>query len=279
MTVLAVILNYKCAALSCSCADRLRALGCASLDIAIVDNDSGVDVAEMAQYCRSNDVVFLRSEVNGGYSAGNNIGLRYAEEHGYEFALVINPDMEICDPSYIDKCVSKLREDPNIAVLGTDIVHVSGVRQNPMREPSYLEELLWPIELLRARLARRPLYHMDHEVSGYCQKVSGCCFFVRISFLREWGFLDEGVFLYCEEPILAARVAAAGFKEYYLHLTTAFHMHLGRRDLSMRNLEMLRHSREYYLREYSGYSGVSLKMLLMSKRIQSAALAILGAFR
>lgn len=39
------------------------------------------------------------------------------------------------------------------------------------------------------------------------------------------GYLDESVFLYCEEPILASRVKKYGYKELYVREITAYHMH------------------------------------------------------
>lgn len=279
MKILAIILNYRTADLACRCADLLRLQTSDQFDIAIVDNNSCVDVKVLESYCDSHEVLLLRSDSNGGFSTGNNVGLRYASEQGYVYALVVNPDVEVRDHDYLQKCLIALEQDPNIAVLGTNVVDSDGRQQNPMREPNYLEELLWPLETIRAKLSRRPLYHLDPRESGYCYKVAGCCFLVRISFMREIGFLDENAFLYCEEPILAACVSAAGLREYYLHDATAFHMHVGDGDLKKRNLTRLQESREYYLRHYAGYKGLHLGLLIASRRVQTIVLRSWGRLK
>lgn len=277
MRAMAVILNYRSASLSCRCAEGLLALGCPDLGVCIVDNESGEGMDELEGFCAESGVTLIPAGRNGGFSAGNNVGLRHALDVGCEYGLVINPDVEIRDPGFVEKCIAALDGDPSVAVLGPDVLHRAGFHQNPMREPSYLEELFWPVEALKGRLSGRPLYHDDPAVGGYCQKVSGCCFFVRLDALAAMGFLDEGVFLYCEEPILAARVARAGLHEYYLPAAVAYHMHAGGNDKSTANLERVLNSRLYYLREYSGYSTVALRILEASKRLQTRYLAKRGS--
>lgn len=45
-----------------------------------------------------------------------------------------------------------------------------------------------------------------------------------MSFAEKMGYLDESVFLYCEEPILASRVKKYGYKELYVREITAYHI-------------------------------------------------------
>lgn len=274
--VVAVILNYESADLTCSCADELLSRYSGQLDLLIVDNNSSKGVDVLKSYCSSRDVKLIASKSNGGYSSGNNIGLRYAYNSGYEFALIVNPDVVAVSDDLIDKAISVFDSNAQIAVVAPDVLHSAGYRQNPMREPCYFEELLWPLELIKGKFSSLPAYHLDPSQSGVCEKVSGCCFFVRMSFLAEVDFLDEGVFLYCEEPILAAKVKQAGYIEYYMSDTRVLHNHKRGNDLSSSNLNRLLRSREYYLRNYSGYNEFKLKILLFSLKVKNKFFSHLG---
>ena len=87
------------------------------------------------------------------------------------------------------------------------------------------------------------------------KKVSGCCMMIRMDFLRSTGYLDENVFLYCEEPILSVRVHAAGGKILYLPWVSATHAHVpGEKEDSAKRMLLFIKNRKYYLRQYSGYN-------------------------
>lgn len=61
------------------------------------------------------NLTLIEAKENRGYNAGNNIGLRYAAEKGYQWALIANPDMEFPDPFYLKKLLKFVEssESPN----------------------------------------------------------------------------------------------------------------------------------------------------------------------
>ena len=271
MKVMAVILNYNSTDDTENCIKWLSKQSYPNLMIVVVDNFSSVGVEELELFCNGRDVHFIKNTENRGYSAGNNVGLKYAEQCHCNYALLINPDMEIRNPEYVHQVIQILEKDSNIAVLGTDIVNIQNQHQNPMYEVPYFKELFWPIELIGNKLKKNKLPYLgDYKNSGYCEKVSGCCLFVRMDFIKQMGYLDETVFLYCEEPILAASVKRYGKKEYYVAGLTAYHMHEEsvKGNQKARLNEFLK-SRSYYLKQYSGYKGIALKLILWSRSIQN----------
>lgn len=265
--VLAIILNYNSISDSKKCIAYLKKQSYL-MNIILIDNNSKDDGNDLLRFCNENDVTFIDNLKNDGYSAGNNLGLKYATKHDYDYALIINPDVEIRDYEYVKKAVNMFENDNMIAVLGSDIIHLEGHKQNPMREPSYWEEFFWPIERIKSKLGVKDSYVMQNAKSGYCEKVSGCCFFIDVRFAKEIGYLDENVFLYCEEPILAETVKKYNRKEYYYSEITAYHMHKAseKGDFSVR-FKQFDKSRKYYLEKYSGYSKLAIKLLKLSKRI------------
>lgn len=213
---------------------------------------------------------------NRGYSAGNNLGIRLAEALQADAVLITNPDMRIEDPRYVAGLARRLLEREERMVAASRILGPDGTDLNPLREPAFWEELWWPRWLVKRWWPVRG-YVTGSPSGGPCTvaKVLGCCLMIRMSFLRRAGFLDEGVFLYCEEPILAAKVKAAGGTILFEPDLTAMHDHAVAPGPGART-RMLRYvrSRLYYLERYSGYGPWRLALLRVSYGMLRAGLVL-----
>lgn len=96
-------------------------------------------------------------------------------------------------------------------------------------------------------------------------KVTGCCMLLRMSFASEINYLDENVFLYCEEAILSAQVRKKKGNILYVPSITAIHEHIA--SEKTRNLWRLRNfikSRIYYLKNYSSYTSLQIYTIRFS---------------
>lgn len=268
-----VILNYNTYEDTIRLVNELQHQTIANqLTIVVVDNYSPNGSYEKLKTIEElySNTILLQSGENRGYSAGNNIGLKYTIGQGLKYTLIVNPDIEIHQKDYIAKMVAKINMDSKIAVLGTDIVNVEGNHQNPMREVGFWEELFWFYELLSLRKNNRVIYTENHSHSRYCEKLSGCCFMIRNSFIEQIGFLDENTFLYCEEPILAKQVRQCGLKMFYMAELQAFHNHIkAKKGNPVKRMKTFTASRNYYLEKYSGYSPFSVRLLRFSRITQS----------
>ncbi len=206
----------------------------------------------------------LLNHANQGYSAGNNIGVRLALALGSDAVLITNPDIRILCRDYISSLVTCLFADPDHAIAASAVRNLSGMDENPMNELSFSDELLWPIRMLLSRLGIRP--SSMHDLSTqHVRKVSGCCFLARTSFLGQIGFFDEGVFLYCEEEILAAQVRHAGKCIAYRPEIEVVHAHVAssKGDPVKRFVAWSR-SRRYYHSRYANYGMVRRGILRLS---------------
>lgn len=253
MKIAIVVLNYNSSKDCKKCVGFLKRQQNIELDIIIVDNCScDGDRQAVEILCKEQECTFIANNGNKGYNAGNNIGLRYAAQKGYKYALIANPDMEFPQKDYISKIVEKMDSDENIVVLGTDIVSPEGIHQNPMERDDWRNSFRW---IKGYSIKRGGNYsHIDnYSENHYCSKVSGCCLMIRMSFISSIGFFDENVFLYCEESILSRQVEYAGKKMYYLADTQAVHAHI---KTSKGNpgprFKYWRNSRLYFIERYSG---------------------------
>lgn len=213
--------------------------------------------------------VFLRNPANGGYSAGNNVGARLAAAIGCEAVLIVNPDVRVSDPGFVAALGGLIMADPKTAVACSSVRSLSGAQENPMTEPGFLEEMLWPVTMLTAGLfgRRRPAPALPAEPFRVA-KVSGACFLIRTEFLRQIGFFDETVFLYCEESILSAQVRAARSHMIMDPHRSAIHAHrTGAKGDPLPRFRIWAESRKRFHTAYSDYGALRQALLTGSRRL------------
>lgn len=233
----------------------------------VLSPQSMLDVcsAESAANC----YLVLNNE-NRGYSAGNNIGIKLAEALGAKAVLVANPDMRIENPVYVSELATTLFGDEVCCIASSRILGLDGNDQNPLREPSFVQELAWPISAVMRRLGLGGRYIMP--VTGgspvVVPKVSGCCLMIRMDFLLETGFLDENVFLYCEEPILSSKARSVGKRIIFNPALKAVHAHHpSKKGSSSHHMLLFIESRRYYLERYSAYGRIRRMLMSLSYSI------------
>lgn len=278
MRIAIIILNYNSQHDCEKCIGFLKRQKGQDAEIIVVDNCSEKeDRIAVEQLCNNNSCTFIANNKNLGYNAGNNVGLRYAAEKGYEYALIANPDMEFPDINYIKKLIDVMEDDKLIAVCGSDIVTPEGIHQSPMnREGNWKNSFGWITEFFRKK-PKDTFSFIDHyEQSHYCSKVSGCCLMVRMSFIKEIGFFDEYPFLYCEEAILSRQVEQTSkWKMYYLSETQAIHRHIkNEKGNPIPRIKQWKRSRLYFIKIYSNDHWMGKKIAALSFWFQSTVMML-----
>lgn len=255
MKIAIIILNYNNSADCRKCIGYLKAQQNIEQEIIVVDNCSRKDDRKAVEVlCKEQGCTFIANSENKGYNAGNNVGLRYAAKKGYEFALIANPDMEFPQKDYLATLLAKMKEDRNIIVGGSDIVGADGIHQSPMgKEGSWRGSFAWIKNILGKKKKSDAYDFIDnYSESHYCHKVSGCCFMIRMTFLKSIDFFDEKVFLYCEEAILSRQVEMNGKKMYYLATAQAVHRHINsEKGDPVKRFKTWGKSRCYFIDHYS----------------------------
>lgn len=285
MKIAIIILNYNSSADCRKCIGYLKQQVGIEQEIIVVDNCSREDNRKAVEVlCKEQGCTFIANSENNGYNAGNNVGLRYAAEKGYEYALIANPDMEFPQTDYLATLVAQMQTDDDIVVCGSDIVTPKGVHQNPKKRgtDNLRGYFNWITDIFGRNKKRNdnPEWIEDPAVSKYCRCLNGCCFLIRMNFIKRIGFFDENTFLYGEEPILGSQVEENGKKMYYTANTFAVHAHMKSKEGSTTFCNKhWKHSRLYYVKRYSKLPWIKKQLALMSIKLYFLSLNIKHSFK
>lgn len=159
--------------------------------LCVVDNFSTMNNrAELAIFCDALDEIsFLPVDSNGGYGAGNNLGLqRVFDDLGCDVALVLNPDIEI-EESFSLKELREISGDSECLIGG--FVSQHNCRTSAFEFSPYLTTSK-PVDASRVE-GSRPIY------------VSGCCVALTKSVWTITNGFAEDFFLYFDELDLIYR--------------------------------------------------------------------------
>lgn len=236
--------------------------------LVIVDNNSDDNSYEKLKELTSEKVIIVKSEKNGGYSYGNNYGFKVLKARfGLDFNLVIsNPDIEISesDLEQLFNCVANSE-----GVVGPTIIEGDSLNRGH-KVPTVFDDILLNIPFLSKTVFKSRL---EYKNSYYCEDatkvgfVSGSVFGISARLFDSIGMLDENVFLYYEENILAKRLEKINKDVYVLNNVKAIHHHsisIDKVCSSYKKLRVLKASQYYFHSNYSNASKFSLMILKLS---------------
>ncbi|MEI4262294.1 glycosyltransferase family 2 protein [Roseovarius sp. D0-M9] len=241
-SILVIVLNYRTPELSLKAASHaLTAMEGLRGAITIVDNAAGDGSGQMiseAIAARGWDrVTLLQSGRNGGFGAGNNLGLRAGLPGGAapDFVYILNSDAWP-HPDTIRILLDTLEAHPEAGMAGSRIVGEDGaLHRTAFRFPSVPGEFEGAVRTgLFTRLLRDWVVPIPvPEATAPVDWVAGASLMLRQRMLDEIGLFDETFFLYFEETDLCLRAARAGWSCLYVPASEA--VHLGSVSTGMRD--------------------------------------------
>ena len=200
------------------------------LAVVVVDNASQHDDYGKLQLicCSYSNVTLLQSEVNLGYFGGLNFGLASLSLKESDYVIVGNNDLTFA----VDFFSVMLRKNyaDDILVIAPNIITSDGYHQNPhcLLRVSKFRKFLYDIyffNFLSSRILTWVSKILKKIKGGRLNKLSGvsrfihmgigACYVLTPAFFKSFPRLDDSVFLYGEEALLAGQVMSVNGKTFY----------------------------------------------------------------
>jgi len=189
-------------------------------DVILVDNGSGGVVTAWARE-HAPAVTTIERPTNGFYCGGYNEGLRHALAQGYEFALLVNADTEVCNDRLIAEVLAVADRHPRAAFIGPLVyLRKQGDIQNTVLEfPSFARNAL---SFVRHKLLGGERLRSDGR-EREVEFLNGVCVLCRLEAVREIGLLDETMGGYVEDADWAWRARTLGWSSVYAPVPSIVH--------------------------------------------------------
>lgn len=202
-----VISNYNGWQDTVQCLESLQKQTYRNFEIILLDDASTNDSVQQLQKHLTENTVFLPQEANSGFAAVNNVGMRRALADGCDWVLLLNNDTVVA-PDFLE---TLLRETPAGAVSCPKMLFL-----DPPDEIWFaggeLDRATGKVKHLGGHEKDGPAFAEKKQVSF----ITFCCVLLPRQVVEEVGFLDETLFMYCEDVDYCIRLADAGVPLWFL---------------------------------------------------------------
>lgn len=224
-----VILNYKTPQLVIDCLQSLSSeVDAISHRVVVVDNDSQDGSVEkirgaIATHHWSSWSEVIPSPINGGFSAGNNVGIKAIDAEAY---LLLNSDT-IVRPGAIAILLETMDKHPEAGLISPRLEWPDATPQiSCFRYQSPFSEFIGSANTgIFTSLLHR--FHVPLDVSDTPltpEWTSFACVLVRKAVIDQVGLMDDGYFMYYEDVDYCRQARKSGWK--ILHNPAARVVHL-----------------------------------------------------
>lgn len=168
--------------------------------IIVVDNNSSDNSVEVISLIE--DIIVIKRNVNDGFSAGNNVGIRYAlKTLNSKYILLLNNDT-IITKNAISNMLENIKNDDS-----TGMVTCKLIKENDKKTiDCYGGIINWN------KVVGNFNYVKEENNLYYSKISSGACMLIKKEVFEKVGYLSEDYFMYFEDLDYSVRVIENNYK-------------------------------------------------------------------
>ena len=119
-----IILNYNGYKDTIECIKSLQDITYNNIDIIIIDNNSTDNSEyEIKKFIsKSNNIQYIQSGKNIGFSGGNNIGIKLSLEKKSDYICLLNNDT-VVEPDFLEPLIDIMEKDKSIGITSGKIMY------------------------------------------------------------------------------------------------------------------------------------------------------------
>lgn len=260
-----IVLNYLKFGETISFVEGISRQVGVDFEIIVVDNKSpNESFFELKRRLSSNHLVqVVQSSKNGGYSYGNNYGIKFLSRE-CDFVLISNPDIYVRENNTIKEMIKIYESIPDCGCL-SPVLLTNGAPSifSGWNKVGFIADFIYSSRTTAAFTRGSTL---DFDLKKSITKVdcvSGAFFLMKRALFDEIGGFDEKTFLYCEEEILATKITKKNLRNYVAsdlrveHVNSSIISSVFTKNQAQRHLIR---SKIYYYTEYMGVNPVVAKI-------------------
>lgn len=254
-----IIVNYNTFLLTCDCIRSVLSVDRNSLDLQVILVDNGSTEYQERPFTEIfPDIQYVRSDVNVGFSKGNNLGLAYATK---AYALLLNSDTIVTDASVFGRSIEIIRENSDRLVLTCRLLTPDGATQTAYGylPGPWIELLLTSFlyKVIPTKMREDLLISFNGAkqrliTNGYI--TATFYMFPRNALERiPKGKLYDNLFLYGEELFWATHWLSIGMPMYYAADISVVHLigQSSKSDISVRRKYQIEAEHNFLVWKYS----------------------------
>lgn len=191
--------------------------------VILVDNASKDNSLSLAkELCPSAEII--KSDKNLGFGQGNNLGIKWALDNGFDYVILLNQDT-IVQPNFLEAGLKALENkqiglaSPKILYNQTNKIWWVGSRLFSKKQIALKPSFKISEHIAKQEEDQGGLYEKTKEVD----LITGCALFARADFWKTVGLFDPKFTHYSEDADLSLRAKKASYKTIYFPTTTVFH--------------------------------------------------------
>ncbi len=192
-----ILVNYNGYEDTVECVKSILKCNYSAYHIILVDNASkDRELLKKDQFLNEScDILY--SDVNNGFSEGNNIGIEASKKYNPDYVLLLNNDTIVKD-DFLDKLVNAAEKDEKAMIVTGGINYYYDQNEPWYNHGSYHKTTGY------TTMVKKDISHYQNPYSVTYS--TGCLMLIRFTFIEKYGLLSDDFFLYSEDTEYCLRV-------------------------------------------------------------------------
>lgn len=215
-SVAIIIVNWNSYEVTSQCLESLKTIIYNNYEIIVVDNGSSDHSGDTLKKSFP-EITLLKNDVNEGFTGGNNRGIHYALNKEFNYLLLLNNDTVVTN-DFLTVLINSIESSPKVGAVQPKIMF-NRERDVIWSAGGTLNNFLF---LTKTR-GENEIDRGQYNARWNPEWITGCCFLVRTTVIREIGPLDEKFFIYFEDSDWSLKIRQAGFQLLYEPQSVIYH--------------------------------------------------------